>query len=1024
MTEIDNSKRVLLQATYIPFISINEKTSDKAKPVIGRPFEKINYVRAIAPTHEEIEYVRNNQKTLSDHTNRDNGLSRKEFLKALKAVESVIPKLESPNSLHSVASFAEVNADALVNITRDIIKFRQSQVDSAVKAINSIFEAYKKKIRDYDHNKTMTSKVGIVAERKSSKLTPLPEDLQGSSASSTEKNEKELKSPTNNKNLAATTISHVGSSKTPTLSAMGVSPTQQEIPTALSIPVSPSEITLKSLMDWANENGFEREETDKVLDFAEKKIQLKPDITFVESIGPQFDGMTEAGEDAIEGFVRRMNTEPVGLLDLEKLIFIPAGIERGELVHSIPLSPGEEVNVSHKEWSNNSEEFQRIVTDYMEGFSEEGVAEKSDMAQSTNSQQQHTNGYNLGVTASGGYGPVNITASAAYNASEASSNSEQMSRNHSMSITRKASSRVTKEHKISFKVASASGTEDQAVRKIKNPFVDKATRVDYYQLIRKWKVDLVRYGVRLTYDITIPEPGSDLLSKIKEIEDITTKLQEEIGFKLKLEDIGHDNYDQLCAMYNVPTSDLTPLEDTKDLSAEGLEYISEDAEFGPYFPIYDKIKIEVDKDYILSKMTIRINGFRYGPDDNEFKVTFDGTEEKEIVEGRAPHNNMPYFVILSGYKELIGRPGNLELKYSYGGGSLRRVKIFVDYTIKLKSSAFKAWRLQTWNAIRDAAQSKYEADHQKLEKRLSQLKEELGAGDPLSLRKAEREEVMKGVMRWLFGPTFKFWAPGTKEDLYTPSYKAVYKDMWDRVTFQGEVIKFLHEAIEWENMLYILYPYFWSHPNRWELKKDLQHPDIMHKVFLKSGCARVVLTIRPGFENDFVKFMESCELQMPNKTRPYLPIVTEMQEFAKTSYPGLPSANPSQDARPVISPNQQKTWDDMKTIMKLLDVYFKDKDNKSTYPSTSEGLEALRKYLPSTIPELPVDQWKRKFDYKSPGLHNDYDLVSYGADGKPGGTDEDADITSWADGSLIGTWYEYTPTSALDIAYNETMPSA
>ena len=50
--------------------------------------------------------------------------------------------------------------------------------------------------------------------------------------------------------------------------------------------------------------------------------------------------------------------------------------------------------------------------------------------------------------------------------------------------------------------------------------------------------------------------------------------------------------------------------------------------------------------------------------------------------------------------------------------------------------------------------------------------------------------------------------------------------------------------------------------------------------------------------------------------------------------------------------------------------------------------------------------------------------MSFGANGKEGGTDEDADITSWADGSLIGSWYEYTPTSALDIAYNEILPNA
>ena len=40
-------------------------------------------------------------------------------------------------------------------------------------------------------------------------------------------------------------------------------------------------------------------------------------------------------------------------------------------------------------------------------------------------------------------------------------------------------------------------------------------------------------------------------------------------------------------------------------------------------------------------------------------------------------------------------------------------------------------------------------------------------------------------------------------------------------------------------------------------KKYMQHPDIMHKTFLKAGAARVVLTIRPGFEKDFVSFVEN-----------------------------------------------------------------------------------------------------------------------------------------------------------------------
>src|SRR5690349_25144052 len=85
------------------------------------------------------------------------------------------------------------------------------------------------------------------------------------------------------------------------------------------------------------------------------------------------------------------------------------------------------------------------------------------------------------------WGPVSVSTSASYNVSNSASVSQQTARTQSNELTRKASSRSKKEHKTSFKVASASGTEDQAVRLIKNPFPDRTTRVDYYDLVRKWR---------------------------------------------------------------------------------------------------------------------------------------------------------------------------------------------------------------------------------------------------------------------------------------------------------------------------------------------------------------------------------------------------------------------------------------------------------------------------------------------------------------------------------------------------------
>ncbi len=73
------------------------------------------------------------------------------------------------------------------------------------------------------------------------------------------------------------------------------------------------------------------------------------------------------------------------------------------------------------------------------------------------------------------------------------------------------------------------------------------------------------------------------------------------------------------------------------------------------------------------------------------------------------------------------------------------------------------------------------------------------------------------------------------------------------------------------------------------------------------------------------------------------------------------------------------------------------------YPSTQEGLEALRTKPgglerwdgPYLKKDVPLDPWGKAYAYKSPGEHGAFDIVSYGADGAPGGEEDNRDITSW-----------------------------
>ncbi len=88
------------------------------------------------------------------------------------------------------------------------------------------------------------------------------------------------------------------------------------------------------------------------------------------------------------------------------------------------------------------------------------------------------------------------------------------------------------------------------------------------------------------------------------------------------------------------------------------------------------------------------------------------------------------------------------------------------------------------------------------------------------------------------------------------------------------------------------------------------------------------------------------------------------------------------------------------SLQKALDHYRLDTGH---YPSTEQGLSALNTRPgeetgwqgPYLSKQVPRDPWGRDYLYRSPGEHGDYDLSSLGKDGRPGGTGEDQDITSW-----------------------------
>ncbi len=96
---------------------------------------------------------------------------------------------------------------------------------------------------------------------------------------------------------------------------------------------------------------------------------------------------------------------------------------------------------------------------------------------------------------------------------------------------------------------------------------------------------------------------------------------------------------------------------------------------------------------------------------------------------------------------------------------------------------------------------------------------------------------------------------------------------------------------------------------------------------------------------------------------------------------------------------------DLASLDMALGLYKLDNNN---YPTTEQGLVALIE-KPSTDPipkgwkekgylakaKISKDPWGGDYLYLSPGVHNDYDIICYGADSVPGGEGKNKDINSW-----------------------------
>ena len=757
---------------------------------------------------------------------------------------------------------------------------------------------------------------------------------------------------------------------------------------------------------------------------------------------------------ANKGLANSITASPVGWLNLERLEMTPAGIERGDLIATVPLAPKEHTFVAQKEWSVISQEFTTIVTDSLDNYSETGVTENTQLAQSTTSQVAHNNQSNVTASASGGVNFVVASGSASgstsFTSQDQNSTSATASRQNAITTTRNASTRVRSSHKTTISTTTVTGTSQSTTRKIENPSATDPMRIDYFSLMRKWYVALYRYGLRLTYDVTVPEPGAALREIYANLARLQSQANEVFTFPIKHSDITPGNYLVLADKYSV---DVPPPPE-----AEQIQPVN-DLEFSGGHVGYKMKQITVPDGCWISKIIftnllqgggvhivftpINGNGLEYSPDHNHDPGTIDPT--------MSPQNDL-----CNGGIFLYHATGTVELAMTYtrqttGTG-------FANFLVHFEPTdvAMSQWTSSVWTALYNAAQSQFYARQQSINAQISALQNQLSNVDTLTLRREENDEIMRCVLRWLLGPNFAFM-PNAVTAAYSAAAKAaasgdakeeemhleyglnflgshsgITPSEWTVLSGNEDVINFINQAIEWENVVFFTYSYFWDEPLCWDFIRQIQHPDKTRQAFLRAGSARVVLTVRPGWETAWVNFVENFQTKLPSPlpSAPYMTIAQQIEAYNSTNYPGIPPANPGggglvDDDTPQIGTTCTSTAD---TPASKSPVTIPVADNTGFVLGATAIIDVWGAGIPANgiiPPYLGIGGAQETQTITAVSAPSAPPTITVQALQYPH-TGAFPVVQAGAKGVLIGEWFEYTPSSGTDIAVtiNQTSVAA
>lgn len=372
--------------------------------------------------------------------------------------------------------------------------------------------------------------------------------------------------------------------------------------------------------------------------------------------------------------------------------------------------------------------------------------------------------------------------------------------------------------------------------------------VGVYRWVDKlYKNKVVNYGKRLMFEFMIPQPGKlHTLGMVETAQDQVTLEKPEdprkVAGALNLKDyskVGDETLKYWASKYNV---EIPAMLEKNIYIGKTFNYQATEVEDNRYERASSSAELDIPEGYqTVAASVVYTNSGDAGPTGFSYA--------KGLVGGREIGTNE---TTISTFV------GKIPVSYS----QLGFLASSINFSVKCEPTpeAIKRWQQETFKAIIDAYQDALAIFKEK-EEAEKQKATVIKGTNPGFYRQIENTILRKNCISYMIdrrqGAKKTYGLNMTTGDNFANYEVTLNQDLDNYAAF----VKFMEQAFEWDLMSYNLYPYYWGGKKDWTaLYQYDESNDPLFRNFMQSGMARVIATVRPGFEEAVRYFLQTGKI--------------------------------------------------------------------------------------------------------------------------------------------------------------------